>query len=254
MIYDGFIFFNELDMLEVRLNTLAPRVDKFILVESDKTFQGKSKPLFYEENKARFSEFNDRLIHIVVTDSPSMTDAWGREAHQRNCIFRGLPIDMKDDDVLIVSDADEIPDLDDLKLPLCGWNLDIHYYFVNLLTVGKHWPCVMASTVSVLRERFGNQSHLLREHRYHIPLSRKGWHFSYLGGAEKIKTKIESFSHTEFLHCAESSRIEKALTDDWKKGVDVLGRPMQFEKREDLTYLPEYMKRNKEKLSHLFCP
>ncbi len=253
MIYDGFIFFNELDILEIRLNVMSSSVDRFILVESDKTFQGKPKPLFYQENMDRFIGFRDRIIHVIVNDMPDGT-AWEREYHQRNCIARGLPSDGQHGDVLIVSDVDEIPDLSDLRLPLCGWRLDYYYYFLNLLTVGKAWPCVMACTLEKLRQHFDGQPHKLREHRYVIPLSRKGWHFSYLGGPEKVKTKIESFAHTEFLHRADLPLIEKALSEDWKNGVDVLGREMEFHKQEDLSFLPEYLRVNQKKYQHLFCP
>jgi len=66
MIYDCFSFFNELDLLEIRLHELDPVVDKFVLVEASKTFQGKDKPLFYDENKERYKEFSEKIIHVVV--------------------------------------------------------------------------------------------------------------------------------------------------------------------------------------------
>ena len=58
MVYDCFCFFNELDLLEIRLNTLDKVVDRFILVESQLTHSGHSKPLYYANNKHRFSKFN----------------------------------------------------------------------------------------------------------------------------------------------------------------------------------------------------
>ena len=71
MIYDCFIFFNELELLELRLNELAGVVDKFVLVEATRTFTNEPKPLFFQENRARFREFDSRIIHVVVADSPS---------------------------------------------------------------------------------------------------------------------------------------------------------------------------------------
>lgn len=53
MIYDCFTFFNELNLLEIRLNILNDVVDKFVLVEATKTFSGKDKPLYYEQNKKK---------------------------------------------------------------------------------------------------------------------------------------------------------------------------------------------------------
>ena len=122
MTYDCFSFFNELDLLEIRLNTLDKIVDKFILAESLFTHTGRPKPLYYAENKERFARFNDRIVHVVVDDFPNMPDnmpirekAWIRENWQRNAIVRGLPKDIKDDDILLISDLDEIPHPDYVK-------------------------------------------------------------------------------------------------------------------------------------------
>lgn len=79
MVYDCFSFFNELDLLEIRLNTLDSIVDKFILVESTLTHTGNQKPLFYAENKSRFKKFNDKIIHIIVDEFPSFPNINTRE-------------------------------------------------------------------------------------------------------------------------------------------------------------------------------
>ena len=114
MIYDCFSFFNELDILEIRLNTLNEVVDKFVLVEAPWTFTGNPKPLYFEENKERFKLFLDKIIHIVADQppvSPTVTErenAWIRESHQRNSINAGLN-NAKNNDLIIISDLDEIP-------------------------------------------------------------------------------------------------------------------------------------------------
>ena len=108
MIYDAFPFFNELDLLELRLKTLESVVDRFILVEATRTHTGHPKPLFFQENKSRFSAFLNRIEHIVVDDYPPFETAWTYENHQRNCIVRGLS-NAKPDDWILVSDLDEIP-------------------------------------------------------------------------------------------------------------------------------------------------
>ena len=71
MVYDCFQFFNELDILKIRLNVLSPVVDKFVISEATETFSGLPKPLYYEENKEMFREFEDKIIHQVVTDIPA---------------------------------------------------------------------------------------------------------------------------------------------------------------------------------------
>ena len=68
MIYDGFMFFNELELLEIRLHELSDVVDRFILVESPITHSGKHKPLYFAaaREEPRFAPFLGRLGHVVV--------------------------------------------------------------------------------------------------------------------------------------------------------------------------------------------
>ena len=61
-IYDCFIFFNELDLLEIRLKTLEKVVDYFLLVEATKTHRGQDKPLYFNENKERFKKWEKKII------------------------------------------------------------------------------------------------------------------------------------------------------------------------------------------------
>lgn len=107
-IYDCFQFFNELDLLEIRLNVLNDHVDYFVLTESTVTFSGLNKPLYYQENKDRFEKFNDKIIHVVVEDTPD-GNPFERDVFQKNAIIRGLQ-DCEDDNIILTSDLDEIPD------------------------------------------------------------------------------------------------------------------------------------------------
>ena len=91
MIYDCFSFFNELDLLEIRLNVLKDVVDKFVLVEAGETHTGKPKPLYFKENEARFAAFRDRIIYVAIERFPEVcTTSWARENWQRNAIAEGL--------------------------------------------------------------------------------------------------------------------------------------------------------------------
>ena len=97
-VIDCFIFYNELDLLNYRLNILYDIVDYFIIVESTHTFVGKEKPLFYNENKHLFEKFNDKIIHIIVADFPhkypniniSNGEQWNNERFQRDQIKKGI--------------------------------------------------------------------------------------------------------------------------------------------------------------------
>ena len=75
MVYDCFQFFNELDILKIRLHVLNPVVDRFVISEATETFSGLKKPLYYEENKELFAEFADKIIHVVVEDTPEGDDS-----------------------------------------------------------------------------------------------------------------------------------------------------------------------------------
>ena len=88
---DAFLLNNELHILEMRLNILDPVMDQFVIVESTVEFSGRSKPLWYADNKERFSPWKDKIKHYVVNDTPdSGADRWPREYHQRGAIIRGL--------------------------------------------------------------------------------------------------------------------------------------------------------------------
>lgn len=229
MIYDTFMFFNELELLELRLHELADVVDKFVLCEATRTFSNKPKPLYYADNKSRFSAFSDRILHVVVDDSPDSNNAWVLDYYQKNCIGRALR-DCRPDDVILMSDADEIPrstavaeTIREMKYDnsaLAGmvhgaWKTmlattvlhravrkshpfvrvfqqQMHFYFLN---------CVCASTpvwpgTRLTHFRDFTTANEIRYTGYRA-VANAGWHFSYLGGVERIRQKIASYAHQE---------------------------------------------------------
>ena len=131
MVYDCFQFFNELDILKIRLNVLAPVVDRFVISEATETFSGIKKPLYYEENKELFAAFQDRIIHVVVDDTPQ-GDTHYRDTFQKNAVTRGLK-DCTDDDIVIFSDLDEIPNPDKIREILQDFQADRIYHFAQRL-------------------------------------------------------------------------------------------------------------------------
>ena len=118
-IYDCFQFFNEEHILDLRINILNEFVDFFVLVESTCDHQGNPKKLNFDPNK--FKKFKNKIIYVLVNDtadSIKKKHKWGEsliEQHQRNSIIRGLK-NCHDDDLIILSDVDEIPDLTKLNL------------------------------------------------------------------------------------------------------------------------------------------
>jgi beta-1,4-mannosyl-glycoprotein beta-1,4-N-acetylglucosaminyltransferase len=102
-VIDCFLFSNELDMLEIRLNELNDKVDKFLICESRETFAGKPKELVYEKNKDRFSQFEEKIIHLVVEKFSGSVSAENREYFNRNYILNGIPDSFNDEDIIIFS-------------------------------------------------------------------------------------------------------------------------------------------------------
>ncbi|MBR6127203.1 hypothetical protein IKQ21_05910 [bacterium] len=271
MIYDCFTFFNELDLLEIRLNYLNEIVDKFVLVEMNKTHSNIFKPLYFEENKQRFKKFLKKIIHIKITEYPKDYDykhehsSWFLENYQRDSIMQGLK-DAKDNDIVIISDVDEIPSIKAIKeykrgIGFCRQKM-MYYFLNNQNTEEPYWTN---------GTRIGHLSDLKNPNYKIYPelgcyYTRKGlptyfrfcfghmiedggWHFSYLGGTEAIMNKIRSFAHQEFN--TEKIVSEEAIFKAMTSGQDILGRkyiykPVPF----DETF-PKYILDHKKKFKHL---
>jgi beta-1,4-mannosyl-glycoprotein beta-1,4-N-acetylglucosaminyltransferase len=110
-LFDCFTFFNELDLLEIRLETLGSVVDFFVIAEAPITYRADPKPLYFELNKQRFAKFLPKIRHIIVDDLPTekgFDQNWQRETLQRAALERGLA-DARDEDIIMLSDLDEIP-------------------------------------------------------------------------------------------------------------------------------------------------
>jgi beta-1,4-mannosyl-glycoprotein beta-1,4-N-acetylglucosaminyltransferase len=216
-IVDCFIFYNELDMLKYRLSILNEYVDYFILVESTHTHVGKEKQLFYNENKELFKEFHSKIIHIIVDDFPfkfpnidiAKSEQWKNENFQRNAIVRGLnQLSLLDDDIIIISDLDEIPDpkilnnIIENKLVINDvYKLEQDFYYYNLNSkMANTW--YHSKIISYKKYIELIIQHNINDIRWHIPvhniIRNAGWHLSYFGNSQFIQNKIQQFGHQEF--------------------------------------------------------
>lgn len=118
-IIDTFMFRDELDLLEFRLEYLYDHVDYFVLVESNVTHRGYPKTIFYSLYKDRFEKYQDKIIHVLSTEIPKVVSGTMtkedkyvyREKLQRSKILDGLSeINVSYEDIILVSDIDEVPD------------------------------------------------------------------------------------------------------------------------------------------------
>ena len=200
MIYDCFLFSNELDILEIRLNELKDVVDKFILLESDTTTSGLPKRLYFNENRERFKQFSDKIIHNIYKCPTNSKDAWVREEASRNMIKEVLGV-VKDDDIVIIADADEITNPTaiqsyDPKTSIIGRTLvqKLFYYRLNCFCPSYIWgwaKIVLGKTYNEMTPQQIRYSRMLN-------LKDGGWHFSFIGSAEMIANKIKAFAHQEY--------------------------------------------------------
>ena len=213
-IYDCFTFYNELDLLEFRLQELYDHVDHFVIVEANRTFQNNTKPMYFRENQARFTQYMDKIIHVQVEDMPENTDAWGRERHQRDAIAKGI-MGADANDIVIVSDLDEIirPDTvdkmrNDTDNSIWGLRMPLFYFKFNYMlttTDSTYTTWAMACRKGLLtsaedlrRNRFTLNSFALDyNHNGVRMMEHAGWQFSYLGDTEFARSKIQSFSHVD---------------------------------------------------------
>jgi len=204
-LFDCFQFYNELDLLDLRLAELSPVVDHFVLVEAAYTHAGAPKPLYYAENRERFARYADKIIHVVVEDDPGGF-AWVREAHQRQAILRGLtqagPADM-----VVISDADEILRPEVVRRlrtvggdgpSLFAPHLDIHLYFLNLRAPNP-WISVAAAPFALVQRVGANNMRYLAKQGIGQTIPAAGWHFTWMGGMDRFLAKLDAFAHREMM-------------------------------------------------------
>ena len=237
-VIDSLLFFNELDLLEFRLKFLDKYVDHFIIAESNYTNSGIPKPYYFKEAKERYKPWWHKIIHITVKQDINGLDfipqaeynpqsaEWKLENGLRNALLEGI-INMNDSDIILLSDLDEIPDPKAIKKAIeaskpTAFSLLFHYYFLNCQSNGESrwWNGCIASTVKQFKEITPQG---LRNNRDVYPsIPHAGWHFSFLGGIQKIKQKILSFAHTEYKTAEYTD--EKYLQEAIIKGEDIFKR------------------------------
>jgi beta-1,4-mannosyl-glycoprotein beta-1,4-N-acetylglucosaminyltransferase len=223
MIYDCFTFYNELDLLELRLKTLDDVVDRFVLVESTRTHTNKTKPLYFNESKSRFAHYSHKIEHIIVDDNPEGPDPWVREQFQRDAVIRGLK-SLNPNDLVLLSDLDEIwnPDsLPQIRAATTGGRVAVceqHncYYFIN--TSNGYWHGTRA--IQILE----SLKIPLKQLRYSsgIIIHDGGWHISFTGGPEAISKKLQAYAHQEYNTAgyANLDRVAAAIST----GADLFSR------------------------------
>ena len=228
-IYDCFMYFDEEEVLDLRLNILNDKIDYFVIVESTYNHKGEKRQLLFD--KSKFKKFNSKIIYLVfdkvpvevqkVSNDDSLEEkdrkyimnAVYRENSQRNYIFEGLKKCGKND-LILISDVDEIPklnflDLNNLNNEIVIFRQDMFYYKFNLVIPNFKW----SGTKGVLRKNLISPQWLrnVKDRKYpfyrfdtHFSdkkytnvkiISDGGWHFSNLKSPAKIEHKLRSYLH-----------------------------------------------------------
>lgn len=258
-IYDLFLMNDELDWLEIRLNTLSNQVDYFVIVESPRTFTGLDKPLHLKKNWDYFAPFHKQIIHHVLSDNLASTDAWEHEILQRNAMFDQVipfltgPQAIRPDDVLIISDIDEIPRPHTATLLRnCAFPRRLtlrsrfYYYSFQWLHRGVEWQHPQAtyytgpSTITPSHLRSGTCGPLLTRLGESADLWNAAWHcsscFSHIS---TILNKLSSFSHSEFNK--DKFRQKEGILRRVRNGLDLFDRwGQKYDRVERNTDVPRY--------------
>ncbi len=214
MIYDGFMFYRDMEILDIRLHELNDIVDKFVLVECTKTFRGKDKPLYFDQNKYQFTKYLHKIIHVVASEPPEV-NMDGRkherqfcdfsiEWYQRDMIMEGLK-GCSSSDVIMISDVDEIPMKEQLSNLYFGSNYfytcqqRMYYYYLNTFFPGTIW---YGTHITTYDRMFHKRPNRFRKRRKRGTPLIGGWHFSHLVGnkpdaIEKLQEKMRISGHYE---------------------------------------------------------
>ena len=228
-IFDCFMYFDEDLILDVRLNTLNESVDYFVVVESKFTHKGEIRKLKF--NYKNFPKFKDKIIYLVYDNEPNdikdidkndtekektikyIFNAIYRENGQRNFISEGLK-KADENDVILISDVDEIPNLKNLNLKIAReklifFNQEMFYYKFNLKLPNHNWVGTRACKKKYLKSPQWLRNIKVKNYPFYRLdtffsktkytnikfINNGGWHFTNIKTAEEIRYKLKSYLH-----------------------------------------------------------
>lgn len=269
MIYDVFTYNGEKDILDLRLNILYPYVDRFVIVEFDKTFSGrpKSRRLVsdWKHHLKEWSKFITKIDYAYITEeyylhflemaqnSPNVPQDgpahWKREFMQKESIRYSIN-DLGGDDLLFLGDVDEIWNPDKLTELIervrdngpAKIKLDVYTYYLNNKSSEEFW----GTLVTFYRDIKDQSLNHLRTLKKYQTDNIYGWHFTSMGGHRELKSKLtDSYTSDSYA----SQYVLESLEKNIRENKDFLGRDFSFQI--DESNWPMYLKDNKEKYIHL---
>ena len=285
-IYDCFMYYDEDLLLDIRLNALDKYVKKFVITEATYTHNGAKKKLNFNINN--FNKFKNKIDYIVVDQQPPnvrklkeddtakikeeklILNGMARDYFQRENLKKGLK-NLKDDDLVVISDLDEIPNFDNLDFDKVNNNIIIFqqkmfYYKLNLYYNEFIW----AGSKAVKYKNFVSPQWLrnVKSKKYpfwrlDVFFSKKkysnlfyvkdgGWHFTCIRTPEDLEKKLLNFAHHyEFEQSGlKISDIKKLINEKrvmYDHNIDQKGYKWSGKsilKKINLNLLPRYIANN----------
>jgi beta-1,4-mannosyl-glycoprotein beta-1,4-N-acetylglucosaminyltransferase len=283
MVFDCIPFFNELDILKLRLEILDPYVDKFILEEATVTFSGKKKEMLFDKNRELFKKYLDRIVYVPVTDTPDVS-SHERDYFQKNRLMEGLKAaGAGDEDVIIFGDVDEIPNPVELKKIIDNFDPDKVYHLAqrnfyaflnmeeksgNILSITGDFPEFKGENRKWLGTKVTSLRNIPREgivrlrdlvsvcDKRSVRIAEGGWHFGYMGGyhetnpIKRIGDKIKAAAHQEY----NDREILAETMDRLILGQDIFGRNGRFERVDIDDSYPDYIRDHLKEYDYLVMP
>lgn len=261
-IIDCFIFNDENELLKIRLNTLSSYVDKFIIVESLINHQGKKKKKNFNINL--FKKFKKKINYLLIKKIPKNFSSWQIENFQRNYIMYALK-KFSEEDIAIISDADEIPNLKDFNFSEIKNNYYVfeqdHFFYKLNLKQKKKWlgskMCKIKNLKSPqwlrslkMHKRYSYwriDKYFAKNYVFNFKIIKDGgWHFGWLKNVNKIVLKINSYAHVE--NNTNMNKNKKYIKNCINRKVNFLNTKEKLVKVKIDNSFPYYIKNNLYKL------
>jgi beta-1,4-mannosyl-glycoprotein beta-1,4-N-acetylglucosaminyltransferase len=297
-IFDCFPFYNELELLELRLHTLDDIVDYFVITEAHETFSGKAKPLYFAEHRERFRKFEAKIIHNIIESTPDSFDSFEppndyftrrevsyphksggtplsklnldfqREVFHRDSVINGLLGIAQPDDLIIISDVDEIPNPSAICevigtfIPGNIYNFcqNWYMYYFNV-TCNKEWFGTRICDFASLKGRSVDLMRYHLENRLEQPgpiIENGGWHFSFLGGDMRVREKLSAYSYqgrrSKYILLSIDRLFPQRIKYKIKNNHDIFNTGRQFKAVNLDETFPEYLIQNKKDFMSMINP
>lgn len=236
MIIDAFMYFNEQDVAEIRMNELKDVVDRFVVIRGNLTFSGKPNPHEFKIPPGFENKVDVVRVNLITHYAQS---AWERERRTRDALLTYLRQNFLISDSIIFTDVDEIPSAESARIACeigSPISLNLDHYNYNFRYLKPHWECGIISQLGYIHDAE------IRNHRsgsYNVG----GWHLSYFGNAKHIQQKLQAYSHTEF-DIPKYTDLD-VLQNRIDNNIDIIDRPpVEIERR---FRLPEFVLDNEER-------